>query len=111
MESELSAPEARAQDPFFVRQCSLSGLQAKLPLRWPTPPGTPPSPKRAYRSHYQYLGWGDLLDPTAWEHLSDFDRSAELTAKPRPASDRLHRPPPRPGPTPRLDICPGLVSF
>jgi hypothetical protein len=44
-----------------------------LPLRWPTPPQVPPSPKGRYRSHYVYQGWDDLLDPAAWAHLSDFD--------------------------------------
>ena len=42
----LSAVEARAQDSAFVDQCSLWGLQGRLPLRWPTPSHVPPSPKR-----------------------------------------------------------------
>jgi hypothetical protein len=29
--------------------------------------------KKTYRSEYAYPGWKDLLDPAAWEHLSDFD--------------------------------------
>ena len=33
----------------------------------------PPYPKKNHRSFYRYLGWEDLLDPAAWEHLSDFD--------------------------------------
>jgi hypothetical protein len=65
--------KSRAQDPTFVTQCSLDGLRHRLPLRWPAPPDIPPSPKNAYRSHYVYLGWQDLEDPTTWEHLSDFD--------------------------------------
>jgi hypothetical protein len=73
MAVELTPVETRAQDADFVRRCSLTGLEARLPLRWPTPPGTPPSPKHTYRSHYVYLGWQDLRDPTTWEHLSDFD--------------------------------------
>jgi hypothetical protein len=73
MAVELTPIETRAQDADFVRRCSLTGLASRLPLRWPTPPGTPPSPKRRYRSHYVYLGWEDLRDPTTWEHLSDFD--------------------------------------
>jgi hypothetical protein len=44
-----------------------------LPLRWPTPPNVPPSPKQRYRSHYVYQGWDNLLDRAAWAHLSDFD--------------------------------------
>lgn len=78
MDAERDAVTARAQDQTFVRQCSLDGLQAKLPLLWPTPPDTPPSPKHAYRSHYVYLGWQDLLEPQTWEHLSDFDLALRL---------------------------------
>jgi hypothetical protein len=69
----LTPVETRAQDPTFVAQCSLTGLKDRLPLIWPIPPDTPPSPKKNYRSHYVYLGWDDLLDPTVWEYLSDFD--------------------------------------
>jgi hypothetical protein len=69
----LTAVETRAQDSTFVTQCSLTGLEDRLPLIWPISPDTPPSPKKNYRSHYVYLGWDDLLDPTAWEYLSDFD--------------------------------------
>lgn len=73
MAPDLTAVEHRAQDGLFVAQCSLQGLRARLPLPWPTPPGTPPSPKKAYRSEYVYLGWQDLNDPAAWEHCSEFD--------------------------------------
>jgi hypothetical protein len=73
MEVKLTAVESRAQDAIFVAQCSLEGLRDRLPLCWPTPPGTPPSPKRSYRSDYVYLGWEDLQDPSAREHLSEFD--------------------------------------
>jgi hypothetical protein len=73
MVAKLSAVEARAEDKRFVQQCSLSGLQTRLPLCWSTPTDVPPSPKRAYRSHYLYLGWQDLQDPATWDELSDFD--------------------------------------
>jgi hypothetical protein len=73
MVAKLSAVQARAQDKRFVQHCSLSGLQARLPLCWPTPSDVPPSPKRAYRSHYVYLGWQDLQDLPEWAELSDFD--------------------------------------
>ena len=73
MAAKLSAVEARAQDSDFVAQCSLWGLQAQLPLCWPTPSDVPPSPKNRYRSQYLYLGWQDLQDPAAWDELSDFD--------------------------------------
>ncbi len=69
----LTAVETRAQDSTFVAQCNLTGLQDRLPLIWPILPDTPPSPKNDYRSHYIYLGWEDLQDPSAWEHLSAFD--------------------------------------
>ena len=72
-DSELTAPQTRAQDVAFVRQCSLAGLRSALPLCWPIPTGTPPSPKRDYRSHYAFLGWDELKDPQAWAYLSDFD--------------------------------------
>jgi len=78
MATDTDAPTARAHDPLFVSQCSLQGLSPHLPLVWPTPPGTPPSPKRAYRSHYVYRGWHDLLDPAAWERLNAFDLSLRL---------------------------------
>jgi hypothetical protein len=78
MPSAADAPTLRAQDPLFVRQCSLTALAAKLPLVWSSPPGTPPSPKRFYRSHYVYRGWADLRDPTTWAHLSDFDLCLRL---------------------------------
>lgn len=70
--------EARALDPLFVKSCSFYGLQDELPLCWPTPAGTPPSPKKDYRSHYLYLGWEDLQDPASWDNLSDFDLSLRL---------------------------------
>lgn len=73
MAAECTPVEARARDAAFVGQCSLAGLQQRLPLGWPTPPDTPPSPKRSYRSHYVYRGWTDLEDWSNWQHLSDFD--------------------------------------
>jgi hypothetical protein len=73
MPTELTAPAQRAQDHHFVTTCSWSALRERVPLRWPTPPDTPPSPKKAYRSHYVYRGDADLNDLTAWEPLSDFD--------------------------------------
>jgi hypothetical protein len=73
MAAKLTPVEQRAQDELFVARCSLDGLRQRLPLHWPTPPGTPPSPKKAYRSEYVYLGWDDLNDPATWEHRSEFD--------------------------------------
>jgi hypothetical protein len=71
--STLSAPQTRAQDTAFVQHCSFTGLRSQLPLRWPTPPDIPDSPKKRYRSQYVYLGCDDLDDPANWEGLSLFD--------------------------------------
>jgi hypothetical protein len=68
-----TAVETRAQDVDFVSRCSFPGLKDRLSLLWLAPPDVPPSPKHAYRSHYVHLGWDDLEDPEAWEHLSDFE--------------------------------------
>jgi hypothetical protein len=73
MAAELTPIQTRAQDLAFVARCCFNGLRHRLPLRWPTPPDMPSSPKKAYRSHYVYLGWEDGDHPAAWEHLSDFD--------------------------------------
>jgi len=71
--ADLTAVEHRAQDVEFVATCNWVTWRARLPLHWPTPPGTPPSPKLAYRSQYVYLGCADLDDPANWDHLSEFD--------------------------------------
>ena len=73
MAANLTPVETSAQDPTFVAQCSMDGLQDRLPLIWPTFTDTPSSPKKAYRSHYVYLGWEDLQNPSAWVDLSEFD--------------------------------------
>jgi hypothetical protein len=69
----LSAAESRRQNEVFVRQCSLDGLRQRLPLQWPTPADTPPSPKQKYRSHYRHLGFEDLLEADWAEAFSPFD--------------------------------------
>jgi len=69
----MTPVETRAQDSQFMRECSLTGLQDRLPLRWPTPADIPPSPKKSYRSHYAYQPEPDILKPGAWEQFSDFD--------------------------------------
>ena len=73
MDTDLTAVEHRAQDAEFVATCQWARWHTRLPLHWPTPPGTPPSPKLAYRSQYIYLGCADLDDPANWEPLSEFD--------------------------------------
>ena len=71
--TKLSPSETRAQEQAFVTQCSFDSLRAKLPLLWPTPVHTPPSPKRRYRSNYIYQDIEELEEWANWEHLSDFD--------------------------------------
>ena len=73
MAADLTAAEQRAQDAEFIATCAWPTWRARLPLRWPTPVGTRPSPKNAYRSQYVYLGCDDLEQPANWEHLSEFD--------------------------------------
>ena len=73
MATTLTPEQTRAQDSLFVSQCSLAGLRDRLPLPWPKPPDIPPSPKKSYRSWYVHLGWQELENPAAWQHLSDFD--------------------------------------
>jgi hypothetical protein len=70
----MARPEyTRSQDPDFVGRCAFSSLKDRLPLRWPRPSDTPPSPKLRYRSHYQYLGWEDLREGLDWATVEDFD--------------------------------------
>lgn len=73
MVANMTPVETRAQDSQFTSQCSLTGLQDQLPLRWPTPSDIPPSPKKSYRSDYTYQEEEDCQNPATWEHLSDFD--------------------------------------
>lgn len=77
MDVTRTTPEqARAEDGLFVSQCNLFGLQKSLPLKWPTPPDIPSSPKKRYRSEYIYSWQAELGDPhqvQAWKELSDFD--------------------------------------
>ena len=70
----MARPEhTRTQDQVFVSNCNFSALREHLPLRWPRPVNTPPSPKKSYRSAYQYLGWGELEDPCSWAVYDDFE--------------------------------------
>ena len=71
--TSLTPAQTRTQAVGFMAECSLAGLRKRLPLKWPTPANTPPSPKRRYRSAYAYRGWEELEDLRAWETHSDFD--------------------------------------
>jgi hypothetical protein len=82
----LTPSQTRAQDADLVSQCRLAhpatgsgqALKSRLPLPWPTPPETPPSPKTQYRSHYQYRGYQKLTDPAVWAYLSPFEIALHL---------------------------------
>ena len=74
--AKLTPPQTRAAEAAFVSQCSLAGLQPRLPLAWCVPGGTHPSPKKSYRSSYVYpfqAAVADLGQVLAWKDLSDFD--------------------------------------
>lgn len=73
MAAELTPMACRARDAALLARFTALPLHKRLPFRWPTSPGIPPSPKRAYRSFYSYLGYQDLRHPTAWTLLSEFD--------------------------------------
>ena len=73
MRTSQTPSQTRSQDVEFVATCSFSGLRASLPLRWPTPSGTPPSPKKQYRSWYTYPGYEKLNEPVTWETLPWFE--------------------------------------
>ena len=75
----LTPVQTRAQDADLVNQCRLLQLQKRLPLLWPTPSETPPSPKKRYRSHYRYRGYETLTDPAVWDYLPPFEIALHLT--------------------------------
>lgn len=84
--TRLTSVQTRAQDADLVNQCRLTnptassgeGLQSRLPLLWPTPPETPPSPKKQYRSHYRYQGYEKLTEPDVWAYLTPFEIALHL---------------------------------
>jgi hypothetical protein len=92
--STLTSVQTRAQDADLVNQCRFakpsaepalslpqgSGqvLQNRLPLLWPTPPDTAPSPKKQYRSHYRYRGCEKLTNLAAWAYLPSFEIALHL---------------------------------
>jgi hypothetical protein len=76
--SELTASRKRAAHPDFVPTFSVPAVRDRLPLRLPVPGGTPPSPKRHYRSEYRYLGYDDLLQSDRLAKLSLFEVALRL---------------------------------
>jgi hypothetical protein len=76
----LDPAEQRRRDPDFLARGAITSLANRLPLPWPTPPETPPSPKRRYRSAYQPPDSRRLLDldEGAWAALGNFDLVLDL---------------------------------
>jgi len=73
MRNSQTPTQTCSEDAEFVTTCSFTGLQARLPLRWPTPSETPPSPKKRYRSSYTYPGYEKLNELAVWETLPEFE--------------------------------------
>lgn len=76
-----TSEQTRAADEVFVNQCNLLSLRPQLPLKWPTPPDLPCSPKKSYRSGYVYSWQTELTDPEQvlkWKDLSEFDLMLRL---------------------------------
>jgi len=73
MRSSQTPTQTRSEDAEFVTTCGFAGLQARLPLHWPTPPETPPSPKKHYRSWYTYPGYEPLQEAKTWTTLPEFE--------------------------------------
>ncbi len=73
MRTAQTPTQTRSQDAEFVAACSFAGLRARLPLVWPMPPETPPSPKKQYRSWYTYPGYEKLSELASWETLPLFE--------------------------------------
>ena len=75
-DAPLDAAEARRLSQDFLARAAIGALKGRLPLPWPTPPNTPPSPKRRYRSTYQAPKpdcLPALADLDAWASLGPFD--------------------------------------
>ena len=73
-----SATRKRAEHPDFLPTFSVQALQDRLPLLFPVPEAVPPSPKDHYRSAYRYLGYADLVKPTALVQLTEFEVALRL---------------------------------
>jgi len=76
--TELLAEQKRAAHPDFIPTFALEALCTRLPLSFPVPAETPPSPKRHYRSTYRYLGYDDLAHPAMLSTLSPFEIALRL---------------------------------
>lgn len=73
MAAKGTPQQTRSEDHAWVARLRFERLQARLPLRWPAPPDTPPCPKMRFRSHYTYPGWEALKAERVWEQLTLFE--------------------------------------
>lgn len=73
MRTAQTPAETRREDAVFVETCRFDALKGRLPLTWPTPPDTPPSPKPRYRSAYTYPGVEKVEAERAWQTLPLFE--------------------------------------
>lgn len=72
------ASQKRAEQPLLTTFWAIEALWDRLPLPFAVEPTLPPSPKRAYRSHYRYLGATLVRDPESLATLSDFEIALAL---------------------------------
>jgi hypothetical protein len=86
---ELEAAERRLLTKHFVDTFAWSAVRPLLPLHLVVPADVPPWRGRRCRSAYRWLPPEESLTAHDLEGLDDFDRSAELAAKPGTASVRL----------------------
>jgi hypothetical protein len=71
-EKKLTAIAKRAENRTALAPFAMSVLRAQLPLTFPVSSELPNSPKRKYRSEYQYLGW-EGLEKAIWADGSPFE--------------------------------------
>lgn len=105
----LTAEQKRARHPDFVPTFSLAALRPRLPLRFPIPAGTLPSPKTRYRSCYTYPGPDALADPRFLETASPFEVTLRLISL--PCGTSWPRPPTRPPPVGIPPLTPSPSSW
>jgi len=71
----LKAVQKRAEKKDSLRRFAFGHLERQLPLTFPkadVPEGHEQSPKRRYRSHYEYQGSSRLRDMNVWRDASPF---------------------------------------
>jgi hypothetical protein len=71
-EKKRTAIEKRTENRAALSRFAMSVLKEQLPLTFAVAADVPDSPKRKYRSKYQYLGW-DGLEKAIWADGSPFE--------------------------------------